>query len=201
MFIDTLLFCKIAFSFGNLGKPGLWCGRPFSFHYVFHMFWIYVRSAGRFKHRNPGFRRFRGYIAFQLVRAGARGSLPEPLCVAQLCKFQGKHRAVLIVCPGDSLCIVFRSCSSGILFHICSREHIANWRCSTFGRGMSFSYRIYILNILSTYTCILYICISLSSCCSSYVMGERLLACSNLAEPSLSASISAVRSERMAAPT
>ena len=89
-------------------------------------------------HRNPVFRRFRGYIAFQPERAGARGSLPEPLRVAQLCKFQGKHRAVLMVSPGDSLCVVFRSCFSGILFHICSREHIANWRCSKFGRRMSF---------------------------------------------------------------
>ena len=78
---------------------------------------------------------FRGYIAYSPARARARGSMAVPVCVAQLCQFQGKHRVVLVVSLGMSLLVVFRSNCSGILLRMCSREDAANLRCSHFCVG------------------------------------------------------------------
>ena len=107
-------------------EAGIVVRRPVLNSLCFPRFLHYVNSVGRFKHSNPGFHRFRGYIAYSPVRARARGSLAVLLCVAQLYKFQGKHRLVLTVSLGMSLCVTFRSSCSGILRGMCSREHSGN---------------------------------------------------------------------------
>ena len=130
LFSRLLCICEVPFSLENCGSHD--CGADVWFDFITfsNVFCLSSVLLGVLSTHDHGFHGFWGYIAYSLLRARAGGSLAVPLCVVQLCEFQGKHRVVLLVSLGMSLGIMFRSTYSGILGGVGSREYIANWRCA-----------------------------------------------------------------------